>query len=120
MPSSVRNKAVKMNKMDRGAVGSSMMSGNSSEDRDSIARRTNQSRTSGMAQANLFSSMDDSNQGSFAAMQVQKRDHRKYDKERPKPYLDFNDFLVAIGELIEGERPEIVDNLVEHLTGIQM
>ena len=38
----VRGKgSIKMTKLDRGAVGSSMMSGNSSEDRDSIARRTN-------------------------------------------------------------------------------
>ena len=31
-----------------------------------------------------------------------------------------NDFTAAMDELIEGDRPEIVDNLVEHLTGVQM
>lgn len=29
-----------------------------------------------------------------------------------------NDFTAAMDELIEGDRPEIVDNLVEHLTGV--
>lgn len=113
-----RSRAGKMTKLDRGAVGSSMMSGNSSEDRDSIARRTNQSRTSNMAQANLYASMEETNQNGFAGIPAQKRDHRKYDRERPRPFLDWSDFLGAMDELIGGDRPEIVDNLVEHLTGI--
>ena len=62
--------------------------------------------------------MDETNQSGFAVLPVQKRDHRKYDKEKPKPYLDMSDFTAALDELIEGDRPEIVDNLVEHLTGV--
>lgn len=61
--------------------------------------------------------MEETNQNGLAAIQVQKRDHRKFDKERPKPFLDMSDFVGAMDELIEGDRPEIVDNLVEHLTG---
>ena len=97
-----------------------MMSGNSSEDRDSIARRTNQSKASNIGQSNIYASMEETNQGGFAAMLVQKRDHRKFDKEKPKPFLDWTDFMGAMDELIEGDRPEIVDNLVEHLTGLSI
>ena len=31
-----------------------------------------------------------------------------------------NDFLNAMDDIIPGDRPEIVDNLIEHLTGVQM
>ena len=64
--------------------------------------------------------MEDTNPGGFTLQPVQKRDHRKFDKEKPKPFLDMNDFTAAMDELIEGDRPEIVDNLVEHLTGVQL
>lgn len=63
-----RSKGGKMGKLDRGALGSSMMSGNSSEERDSIARRTNQSKNSHMAQVNLYSSIDDTSAGGLTGM----------------------------------------------------
>ena len=95
------------------------MSASSNEERDSNARRTTQSRTSGLA-SNMFSGMDDGSPANFIQPPTQKRDHRKYDKERPKPHLDWSDFLACADELIEGDRPEIVDNLVEHLTGVRL
>jgi len=49
-----------------------------------------------------------------------KRDHRKFDKENPVPYLDLSDFMQFMDEAFEGERPELVDDLVFHLTGVEM
>jgi len=51
---------------------------------------------------------------------VPKRDHRKFDKEKPMPYLDLHDFMQFMDEAFEGERPELVDDLVYHLTGVEM
>ena len=91
-------------KVDRGAVGSSMMSGHSAagnsnearDNNDSPARpQANQSKNSNQGNAaggNTLLSMDDPRETGFIKTPVKKPDHRKYDRERPKPYLDWNDF----------------------------
>ena len=84
------------------------------------ARKTNQSK------AGLFSSMASMEEGSSKAgfldqEPVQKqRDHRKYDKDRPKPYLDWNDFYTFMDENLEDDRPSIIDDIVYHLTGVEL
>lgn len=88
----------KNKKMDRAVVGASMMSASSGDERESIKRTTNQSRNSHMP-ANLFASMDDSMGNTLSNLALQlsnKKDHRKFDKERPKPYLDLTEFLVLM------------------------
>ena len=84
-------------------------------------------------QSNLYSSMDDaagaSNfafSGAMAGSGGKQRDHRKFDKEKPRPYLDFPEFLAYMLEDpspaaggAEGERPILVDDIVHHLTGIE-
>ena len=91
-----------MGRLDRGALGSSMMSGNSSEEHNSMARQTNQSRNSHMAQANLYASMDDTNSGGLTGMPVVRPNHRKYvvDKKHPKTFLDFEDFKKSMDYII--------------------
>jgi hypothetical protein len=43
--------------------------------------------------------MDDTLSGGFLGSgPAQKKDHRKFDKDRPKPYLDWNDFLSYMDE----------------------
>ena len=65
--------------------------------------------------------MDDPSATSFGlGAPTTKKDHRKFDKERPKPFLDINDFLYYMDEAIPGERPEIVDDIVWHLTGCEL
>ena len=49
-----------------------------------------------------------------------KRDHRKFDRERPRQYLDWNDFQTYMEDAFEGDRPEIIDDLVKYLTGIDL
>ena len=54
-------------------------------------------------------------------------DHRKYDKDKPKPYLDWSEFLAYMLEDqqssatsgSDSERPAIVADIIHHLTGIQ-
>lgn len=48
------------------------------------------------------------------------KDHRRFDKDRPKPYLDFNDFFAYMDENLEDDRPAIVDDVVFHLTGVEL
>lgn len=82
--------------------------------------------------SNLYSSMDDTPSsgfmfsGAMGGAGGKQRDHRKFDKEKPKPYLDFPEFLAYMLEDqspsaggVEGERPIIVDDIVHHLTGIE-
>ena len=96
------------------------MSASSNEERDSIARRTNQSRNSHLA-SNLITSMDDQGASNFGpGAPTVKKDHRKFDKEKPKPFLDWNDFLYYMDESIQGDRPEIIDDIVYHLTGVEL
>jgi hypothetical protein len=86
-----RNKGKKAT--ERGVVGSSMMSASSNEDRDSIARRTNPSRNNSTLANNLTTGMDGSSK-KFSLQHSQKRDHRKFDKEKDKdkPNLTFEEF----------------------------
>ena len=94
----------KSKKKDRGIVGSSLMSASSNEDRDSIARKTSQSRNSHVFQTAVNTSIESAagNINVFLGSEpVPKKDHRKYDKERPKPYLDWNDFLSYMDEHLE-------------------
>jgi hypothetical protein len=80
------------------------MSASSNEDRDSIARKTSQSRNSHVFQTAVSTSMENTTNSPnlfLGAEPVQKKDHRRYDKERPKPYLDWNDFLSYMDEHLE-------------------
>ena len=36
------------------------------------------------------------------------------------PYLDFQDFMYYMDDVFEGDRPELCDDLVFHLTGVEM
>lgn len=65
-------------------------------------------------------SVDAASSKGFFAPPTQKKDHRKFDKEKPKPFLDWNDFLHYMDEAFEGDRPEIIDDLIYHLSGIEM
>ena len=51
---------------------------------------------------------------------VPRKDHRKFDKDsKGKPYLDLKEFMSYMDETFD-ERPELVDDLVLHLTGVEM
>lgn len=101
------------------------MSMTSNEERDSMARRT-----TGQPPMNSTLRGGTTMQGTLGGRQkkedlllmppVPKRDHRKFDKEKPMPYLDLHDFMQFMDEAFEGERPELVDDLVYHLTGVEM
>jgi len=66
--------------------------------------------------------MDDSAANKFAGLSKigSKKDHRKFDKDRPKPFLDENEFCAAMEEWLDGERPAIVDDIILHLTGVEL
>lgn len=103
----------------------SATSSNNDQERDSIARFTNQSRNNiqnNNNNNNIYSSMDDSGANKFAGLSKlgSKKDHRKFDKDRPKPYLDENEFCAAMEEWLDGERPAIVDDIILHLTGVEL
>ena len=102
----------------------SMASGASSNDDDVLARRIGRNRTSSVATMPLAPI-----EGSAAAQEVSlaliqapqpKRDHRKFDRERPRQYLDWNDFQTYMEDAFEGDRPEIIDDLIKYLTGIDL
>lgn len=116
----VRSKGKKTS--DRGALGSSMMSASSNEDRDSIARRTTQSRNNSTMANNLTASMDGPSKGFSLMQSAQKKDHRKYDKDKDKdkPSLNESEFINLMADAFPGDRPSIIDDLVQHLTGVQM
>ena len=85
--------------MDRGAVGSSMMSVSSNDEKDSIARRTNQSRNnSTLAGAMMIGSMDETAGTALIGAPQPKKDHRKYDKDKDLPYLSWNEFLTYMDD----------------------
>lgn len=80
----------------------------------------------------IYSSMDESSFTPFtsggASQRVHLKDHRKFDKDKPKPYLDWNDFLaymtgdqalVSVAGGDNNERPSIVNDIIQHLTGIE-
>ena len=101
-----------------------MASATSSNDEDVFARRAGRNRTGSLATMPCAPI-----EGSAAAEEVSlaliqapqpKRDHRKYDRERPKQYLDWNDFQTYMEDAFEGDRPEIIDDLVKYLTGIDL
>ena len=67
----------------------------------------NSGLVSGPGQTNVYASMDEASfqqTGTIGSTARQLRDprkpqdHRKYDKEKPKPFLDFNDFLAYMLE----------------------
>ena len=102
----------------------SMASATSSNDDDVFALRAGRNRTSSLATM-PFAPIE----GSAAAEEVSlaliqqplpKRDHRKFDRERPRQYLDWNDFQTYMEDAFEGDRPEIIDDLVKYLTGIDL
>ena len=100
-----------------------MMSISSSEERDSIARRTQgQMNTTLRGGTTMTSHIGDrrQNEDLLRMPPVPKRDHRKFDKDNPMPYLDFNDFMGFMDDAFEGDRPELCDDLVFHLTGVEM
>lgn len=69
----------------------------------------------------LFQGMDDTATVGFLGPDPpQKRDHRKFDKDRPRPYLDWNEFHAFMDEHIEEDRPAIVDDIILHLTGVEL
>ena len=53
---------------------------------------------------------------------AQKKDHRKYDKDKDKdkPSLNEQEFISLMADAFPGDRPSIIDDLVQHLTGVQM
>ena len=99
-----------------------MMSASSNEDRESIARRTTQSRNNSTLANNLTASMDGGNKGFSLMQSAQKKDHRKYDKDKDKdkPSLNEQEFISLMADAFPGDRPSIIDDLVQHLTGVQM
>ena len=107
----------KAKKVERGALGSSMMSASSNEELESLTRRNTQMNSSRQT-STMITSVDAA--PSRVLRTPPKKDHRKFDKERPKPFLDWNDFLHYMDDAFQGDRPEIVDDLVYHLTGIEI
>jgi len=111
-------------KKDRGAIGSSMLSASSNEDRDSIARRTGGAMNVSSRNNSTLQSMpmgETRKKDDFLLQApAPKKDHRRFDKEKPRTFLDLNDFMFYMDETFEGERPELIDDLVYHLTGVEM
>ena len=70
----------------------------------------------------MYASMDATvaNKYTLLPKANQKRDHRRFDKEKPKPYLDWSDFYNFMDDQLDGERPGIIDDIIRHLTGVEL
>ena len=98
-----------------------MLSASSNEERDSIARRTGgmnvSSRNNSTLQTMGASKKKDDQR---LATPSKRPDHRKTYKANSKVFLTEQDFLSYMDEMFEGERPELIDDLVYHMTGVEM
>ena len=100
----------------------SMVSAGSSNDDDNLARRAFRTSSVGTMPFSPIEGSAAAEEVSLALIQqpLPKRDHRKFDRERPKQYMDWNDFQTYMEDAFEGDRPEIIDDLVKYLTGIDL
>ena len=100
-----------------------MLSGSSNEERDSIARRTGGINVSSRNNSNLqHGSMGPRNKkdDQRPITPTKRPDHRKFIVASKRPFLNLEDFMFYMDEAFEGERPELIDDLVHHLTGVEM
>ena len=99
-------KGKKFTNMENIPKNQSALSLSSENDRESAARRTNQSGGGRNSQTGPVSRM---------LLGAEKRDISRMEKEA-EHYLDFQDYLHYV-ESDPGERPEVIDDLIFHLTG---
>ena len=49
-----------------------------------------------------------------------KRDHRKFDSDNPKDYLNWKEFVALMEEQLDGDRLPLIDDLIYYLTGVKL
>ena len=49
-----------------------------------------------------------------------KKDHRKFDNDNPRDYLNWKDFKDLMEEQLDGDRLDLIDDLIYYLTGVKL